>query len=115
MGSQLHPLAGRPGGTARGGQPDTFLRAGRRGSPPSAVGLRLGRSRGPTRTTHRGISSMRRVLVTGATGLVGLPLIAELARGDEEVHAITTRPAPPEVPGVRWHRADLGDDSVHDS
>jgi nucleoside-diphosphate-sugar epimerase len=56
-----------------------------------------------------------RVLVTGATGFVGLPVVAELARGEEEVHAITTRPSPPDVPGVRWHRADLGDDSVHDS
>jgi nucleoside-diphosphate-sugar epimerase len=58
---------------------------------------------------------MSRVLVTGATGFVGLPVVTELARGGEEVHAITTRPSPPEVPGVRWHRADLGDDSVHDS
>jgi nucleoside-diphosphate-sugar epimerase len=55
------------------------------------------------------------VLVTGGTGFVGLPVVAELARGEQEVHAITTRPSPPDVSGVRWHRADLGDDSVHDS
>jgi nucleoside-diphosphate-sugar epimerase len=50
---------------------------------------------------------MSRVLVTGATGFIGLPLVAALARRDEEVHALHTRPCPPSVPGVRWHRVDL--------
>ncbi len=53
---------------------------------------------------------MTRVLVTGASGFVGLPTIAELARRGEEVHALSTRSSLPEAPGVRWHRGDLGDE-----
>jgi nucleoside-diphosphate-sugar epimerase len=58
---------------------------------------------------------MSGVLVTGASGFVGLPVIVELARREREVHALTTRAAPPQVPGVRWHRADLGDASAAES
>jgi nucleoside-diphosphate-sugar epimerase len=50
---------------------------------------------------------MRRVLVTGANGFIGrrtLPLLLE--RGFE-VHAVHRDGAPPAVPDVTWHRADL--------
>ncbi len=53
---------------------------------------------------------MSRVLVTGGSGFVGLPLLEKLVRRGEEVHAISTRPAPTEIPGVRWHLLDLADD-----
>jgi len=49
------------------------------------------------------------VLVTGASGFVGLPVLERLASRGEEVHAISTRARPPEVAGVCWHRADLAD------
>jgi nucleoside-diphosphate-sugar epimerase len=52
-----------------------------------------------------------RVLVTGASGFVGLPVIAELASRGEEVHALSTRSSSlPSTLGVRWHRGDLGDE-----
>ncbi len=50
-----------------------------------------------------------RVLVTGASGFIGLPLAAELARRGAEVHALSRRRSPPPLPGVRWHEADLAD------
>lgn len=50
-----------------------------------------------------------RVLVTGASGFVGLPTLAALAASGAEVHAISTRASPPHVEGVRWHHCDLGD------
>ena len=52
---------------------------------------------------------MARVLVTGAGGFVGVPTVAALVHRGEEVHALSTRQAPPPLPGVQWHRADLGD------
>ncbi len=55
---------------------------------------------------------MSGVLVTGASGFVGLPVLAELARRGEEVHALSTRSSPLEMSGVRWHRADLGDEDA---
>jgi nucleoside-diphosphate-sugar epimerase len=51
---------------------------------------------------------MSRVLVTGASGFIGLPVIAELARRGEEVHALSTRLPLPVTRGVHWHRGDLG-------
>jgi nucleoside-diphosphate-sugar epimerase len=53
-----------------------------------------------------------RILLTGASGFIGLPLTAELARGDDEVHALSRRSVTPEAPGVRWHRVDLSDESA---
>ncbi len=47
------------------------------------------------------------VLVTGASGFIGLPMVLELARRGEDVHALSTRRSPPEAAGVRWHRLDL--------
>jgi nucleoside-diphosphate-sugar epimerase len=48
-----------------------------------------------------------RVLVTGASGFVGRPALAALAKGGADVHAVArTRPA--ESPdGVEWHECDL--------
>ena len=46
-----------------------------------------------------------RVLVTGATGLIGSRLVERLAP-EHEVFALTRRPAPP-ADGVEWIRADL--------
>ncbi len=53
---------------------------------------------------------MSRVLVTGASGFVGVPLLHALGAGDE-IHALSRSAAPPvEAPvGVRWHRLDLAD------
>ncbi len=51
---------------------------------------------------------MTRVLVTGASGFVGLPVIAELAGRGEEVHALYAHTPPAELNGVHWHRVDLG-------
>jgi nucleoside-diphosphate-sugar epimerase len=53
---------------------------------------------------------MMRVLVSGAGGFIGLPLVTELAHRGAEVHALSRRPDPPEVQGVRWHRVDLADE-----
>ncbi len=50
---------------------------------------------------------MSGVLVTGASGFIGLPVVAALARRGEDVHALCTRSPPPKVPGVQWHRLDL--------
>ncbi len=50
-----------------------------------------------------------RVLVSGAAGFVGLPVVRELARRGAEVHALSRRPDPPRAPGVRWHRVELAD------
>ena len=48
-----------------------------------------------------------RILVTGASGFIGLPVVMELAGRGDEVHAISTRRLPAAVSGVRWHQADL--------
>lgn len=54
---------------------------------------------------------MGAVLVTGGSGFIGLPLLAELMRRGQEVHALSSRATPPALEGVRWHRADLGDEA----
>jgi nucleoside-diphosphate-sugar epimerase len=50
-----------------------------------------------------------RVLVSGAGGFVGLPLLMQLASTDFEVHALHVRGHPPTLPAVRWHHVDLSD------
>jgi nucleoside-diphosphate-sugar epimerase len=50
-----------------------------------------------------------RVLVSGAGGFVGLPVLARLAPADTEVHALCTHARPPTLAGVQWHRLDLAD------
>lgn len=50
---------------------------------------------------------MTGVLVTGASGFIGLPVVTRLANRGEEVHALHTRPLPPRIPGVVWHKVDL--------
>ncbi len=52
---------------------------------------------------------MTRVLVSGAGGFVGLPVIAQLAGAGHEVHALSTR-VQPSQPGVSWHVLDIFDD-----
>ncbi|GGL79833.1 NmrA family transcriptional regulator [Streptomyces fumigatiscleroticus] len=50
------------------------------------------------------------IVVTGATGNVGRPLVAALAEAGEEVVAVSRRPLPPDYPaGVRHAQADLAD------
>jgi nucleoside-diphosphate-sugar epimerase len=63
------------------------------------------------------MSEPRRVLVTGATGFIGRHALAPLARRGFEVHAVTSRDAPPpQAPAdVTWHRADLLDQATHDA
>lgn len=55
---------------------------------------------------------MTRTLVTGAGGFIGLPMVERLARAGAPIDALTTRASPPSVPGVRWHRVDLGDNAA---
>lgn len=52
---------------------------------------------------------MTGVLVSGASGFVGLPVVERLAGSGEQVHALFTRVRPRELPGVCWHRLDLAD------
>lgn len=46
------------------------------------------------------------VLLTGATGLIGRAVLAELVARAIPVHAVSRRPGPAQ-PGVTWHQADL--------
>jgi nucleoside-diphosphate-sugar epimerase len=50
-----------------------------------------------------------RVLVSGGSGFIGLPTLVGLRRAGIEVHALSSRPAPPAVDGVRWWQVDLAD------
>ena len=52
---------------------------------------------------------MGRVLVTGAAGFIGLPLLSALRRGGAEVHALSRDPLPTRALGVHAHRVDLAD------
>jgi nucleoside-diphosphate-sugar epimerase len=46
-----------------------------------------------------------RVLVTGASGFLGRHCLPRLVAGGAEVHAVARIPI--ELPGIRWHAADL--------
>jgi nucleoside-diphosphate-sugar epimerase len=52
---------------------------------------------------------MKRVLVTGAAGFVGLHCLPLLAARDYEIHAVSARAQQKDYAGVRWHQADLLD------
>jgi nucleoside-diphosphate-sugar epimerase len=52
---------------------------------------------------------MSRILLTGASGFVGRPALAQLLEAGHEVHAVSRRPAPPALAGLTWHQADLTD------
>ncbi|MGB8954078.1 MAG: NAD(P)-dependent oxidoreductase [Tumebacillaceae bacterium] len=53
---------------------------------------------------------MRRVLVTGASGLIGTPACRQLIKQGFDVHAVTAKSEPPsDESGICWHRADLLD------
>jgi nucleoside-diphosphate-sugar epimerase len=53
-----------------------------------------------------------RVLVTGASGFVGAPLVETLLADGHEVHALTTGPRKPDERGIHWHRGDMLDPSI---
>ncbi|MEO7275685.1 MAG: NAD(P)-dependent oxidoreductase [Vicinamibacterales bacterium] len=48
-----------------------------------------------------------RVLVTGGTGCVGRQVLPLLVDRGWEVHATSSKPAPPDVTGVHWHTTNL--------
>jgi nucleoside-diphosphate-sugar epimerase len=52
---------------------------------------------------------MSRVLVSGAGGFVGLPVLERLTHAGAEVHALYLHSEPPGLAGVHWHRLDLLD------
>lgn len=56
---------------------------------------------------------MKRVLLTGASGFVGRHCLPTLVAQGYEVHAVSSRTEAPAAtpPQVRWHRADLLDES----
>jgi nucleoside-diphosphate-sugar epimerase len=49
-----------------------------------------------------------RILLTGASGLIGRATLPSLLAAGAELHGLT-RGAPPDIPGVAWHRADVLD------
>jgi nucleoside-diphosphate-sugar epimerase len=50
---------------------------------------------------------MTRVLVTGASGFIGLHALGPLQKRGFEVHAVARRAPTGEAGAIRWHRADL--------
>jgi nucleoside-diphosphate-sugar epimerase len=52
---------------------------------------------------------LKRVLVTGASGFIGRHCIAPLCAAGYDVHAVTSKRGPIDVPGVTWHDVDLHD------
>jgi nucleoside-diphosphate-sugar epimerase len=52
---------------------------------------------------------LSRVLLTGASGFVGRHALVALAGAGHEVHAVARRRGRDDLPGVRWHEADLLD------
>ena len=52
---------------------------------------------------------LERVLLTGASGFVGQPLLRALLDRGLQVDAVTRSPHPPRIAGVTWHQVDLLD------
>jgi len=50
---------------------------------------------------------MKRVLITGASGFIGRQSVAGLLSRGYEVHAADLKSSAEDLPGVRWHLADL--------
>jgi nucleoside-diphosphate-sugar epimerase len=50
---------------------------------------------------------MKRVLLTGATGLIGRHCLEPLLRSGYDVHTVSTRPSSTNPPGFYTHQADL--------
>jgi len=55
---------------------------------------------------------MTRVLVTGATGLIGKHAIAALVAHGHDVHGVARTPPKTSPPGVKWHSCDLLSDGA---
>ena len=55
------------------------------------------------------MSQPERILLTGASGEIGTPLIARLAEQGHALHVISRRAPPPETSRTRWICADLTD------
>ena len=67
-----------------------------------------------TRLAHgvgEGLESLR-LLVTGASGFIGVRLCEEAAGRGAVVHGVSRRPAPDALPAVRWERADLTEEAA---
>jgi nucleoside-diphosphate-sugar epimerase len=56
-----------------------------------------------------GFSSVKRALLTGASGFLGRPTLAALIAGGVEVHAVARQIPARTAKGVHWHAADLLD------
>lgn len=64
-------------------------------------------------TSHQRVSSTRRIMVTGATSLIGDYLLPELIKRGLEVHAISRNPPViSSCPGVYWHQLDITEKSI---
>lgn len=55
---------------------------------------------------------MKRVIVTGASGWIGSHVLPFLVARGDEVHAVAKSGASAPASGVKWHRADLLDESA---
>jgi nucleoside-diphosphate-sugar epimerase len=75
--------------------------------PAEGAHLQPDGERRPRRHAAREAPRVKAVVVTGATGSLGRPLCARLARGGWEVRALVRDPA--RVPGMRAGRCDLPD------
>lgn len=65
----------------------------------------------PSRYSRDG--NPRRVMITGATSLIGDYLLPKLLNSGFEVHAISRNPPDfPPVPGLYWHKINIADESV---
>ncbi|MHA1941160.1 MAG: NAD-dependent epimerase/dehydratase family protein [Candidatus Hodarchaeales archaeon] len=50
---------------------------------------------------------MKKVLVTGATGFIGRHTLPVLLDHDYEIHAVSSKTAELNAPGIRWHKSNL--------